>query len=129
MCRRQITPLTLRTLSTLFPTSAPALRFLPRASRRPAPPFRPWCDFRNPLGQDVGSVLEHCGGKNKGSLRQVNEARRQLCAKLHQYSTEASLPRSLNNIPVIWVSRITVLLRRGAHTQTGRHSLIEIKLY
>ncbi len=59
----------------------------------------------NPFGQDVGSVRS-IAEENKGSLRQVNEARRQLCAELHQYSTEASLACSPNNIRVIWVSHI-----------------------
>lgn len=31
--------------------------------------------------------MERCGGKTKAAPRQVNEARRQLCGELHQYST------------------------------------------
>lgn len=61
----------------------------------------------NPFGQDVGCVWG-IAEENKGSLRQVNEARRQLCAEPRQYSAEAPLTGSPNNIPVIYVSHITV---------------------
>ncbi|KAF1380469.1 hypothetical protein PFLUV_G00164060 [Perca fluviatilis] len=58
-----------------------------------------------PFGQDVGSVWS-IAEENKGSLRQVNEARRQLCAKLHQYS------------PEVWL-RCTAVQDSGTLQQTG----------
>lgn len=51
-----------------------------RASGSPTVPF-----LSGPSG---GSLSERRGGKTKAVQRQVNEARRQLCAELHQYSTE-----------------------------------------
>lgn len=84
----------------------PLLSFLKAAS----PPSTEWLP-ESPFGQDEGSVWS-IAEENKGGPRQVNEARRQLCAKLHQYSIEASLPCSSNNILVIWVSHITVPLWR-----------------
>lgn len=80
-------------LSFLKAASLPSAERLPKAS----------------FGQDGGSVWSNAE-ENKGGPRQVNEARRQLCAALHQYSTEAFLALSSNNILVIWVSRITVPL-------------------
>lgn len=68
---------------------------------------RLWSDCRKPSSDGTwgGSVWDVAQGKQRG---QVNEARRQLCVKRHQYSAEAPFAPSSNNIPVIQVSHITL---------------------
>lgn len=69
---------------------------------------RLWSDFRKPSSDGTGgrgSVWDIAQGKQR---RQVNEGRRQLCVERHQYSAEAPFAPSSNNIPVIWVSHITL---------------------
>lgn len=59
-------------------------------------------------GWGGGGVFGTLHRGNKDSPRQVNEARRPLCVERHQYSAEAPFAPSSNNIPVIWVSHITL---------------------
>ncbi|TWW63335.1 hypothetical protein D4764_03G0003430, partial [Takifugu flavidus] len=56
--------------------------------RNPQPSCSSQSHFRKPFRTERRERLERRGGKTKAAPRQVNEARRQLCGELHQYSTE-----------------------------------------